>query len=148
MTLDQYKTLEKEAKEPFWVDEKGFIYIPSTSIHACLVNANDEAPSRIRIENIRRAIRTTNFTTTKKVPDGVWERFAVVKSGSGQTLSNQRGIRTSSYIKNFTATGEFEIDLEMVNPEAVKNLLDFAARNIGIGASRSMGWGRFIVDME
>jgi hypothetical protein len=143
MTLYQYFELEKKAKEPFWKNEKGYIYIPINSFMACLANANDEAPARLRIDNLRSAIIATDFITEKKKPDGNFERFAVVKSGSGQTLSNQRGLRVNAYISNFKAKGELQFDLELVSPEAIKNLIEFAGRVIGIGGSRKLGWGRF-----
>jgi len=70
-----------------------------------------------------------------------------VKSGSGKTLSNQRGYRVSQLIRNFDAVGSVTIDEKMVNPEAVKELLTFAGRVVGIGASRKMGYGRFALTM-
>lgn len=145
MNLPEYEKLEKAAKEPFWKDEQGEIFIPASSILACLVNASDEAPSRLRIQNIRVALSVTDFKTGKKKPDGVWERFAVVKSGAGKQLSNQRGLRTNAFIEHFTAVGEINHDPEMVKPQAIIELLSFAGRTVGIGASRKMGFGRFTV---
>lgn len=145
MTLDEYKELEVKSKEPFYHNGAGNIFIPNMSVSACLVNANDVAPRKMRIENLRIAVRISDFETEKKKSDGVWERFVVVKSGSGRQLSNQRGLRTSSYLENFKAAGTLTVDEQMVNPQAVVSLLEFAGRVVGIGASRKMGYGRFTV---
>lgn len=146
MTLMDYENLKKEAEEPFWINADGFIYIPKESVHACFANANDVAPSRIRIQNLRSALRITDFVTNKKKPDGVWERFAVVKSGMGKQLSNQRGLRTNAYIEKATAKGEIDVDADMVKPDAVKELLSYAGKNVGIGASRKLNYGRFSLE--
>ena len=65
----------------------------------------------------------------------------------GKALSNQRGLRTNSYIKNFAASGTIDFDPELVKPDSVKELLEYAGREIGIGSSRKMGYGRFEVSM-
>jgi hypothetical protein len=147
MTHDGYLALEKEAREPFYHDAAGWIVIPQLSIEACLVNACSEAPSKIRISNLRTALRCSAFVTDKREPDGVWERFAVVMSGQGK-LSNQRGLRSNAYIRNFVAIGEIAHDPELVRPKAILDLLTYAGREIGIGASRKMGWGRFTVAVQ
>jgi len=143
MALDDYKALCVLADRPFHSNGSGHIYIPSEKILAALVNANDVAPSKMRIQNLRVAVSASNFKTTKTEPDGVWERFAVVTMGSGAKASNQRGHRANAYIKNFTAAGTIECVEEMVEPKAVLELLRFAGRAVGIGAARKMGWGRF-----
>ena len=145
MSLKDFETLEKAAKVPFYYNADGYIIIPTNSVFACLANANSEAPARLRIDNLRSALTMSDFVTTKKKEDGWWERFAVVKSGTGQTLSNQRGLRRNAYIKNFSATGTIEMDEKMVKPSDLMELLNFAGRVIGIGASRKQGYGRFIV---
>lgn len=147
MTFEQYETLERTANEPFYKNEDGYIYIPKDSVFACLVNANDEAPSKLRINNLRNALRISDFVTDKKEPDGKWERFAVVKSGTGKSLSNQRGIRVNSYIEDTKVKGVIEHDPEKVKPQSIIDLLDFAGREVGIGASRKMGYGRFSVEV-
>jgi len=110
------------------------------------VNASSEAPSKIRIDNIRNRLTVSDFITHKKKADGVWERFAVVKSGTGKTLSNQRGLRSNGFIRDFTASGTITMDENMVDPAAVLTLLEFAGRGVGIGASRKMGYGKFTVE--
>jgi len=145
MSLADYEKLKLDSQRPFHTNGDGGIVIPGDKILSCLVSASDEAPSKLRIESIRTVMTASDFHTGKNKPDGSWERFAVVKTGSGKTLSNQRGFRTNQYIKNFTATGSITHDDKMVKPEAIVDLLKFAGRAKGIGASRKMGWGRFEV---
>lgn len=144
MTLADYEQLKVLANRPFHVCD-GRIVIPREKVLACLVNASDVAPSKLRIPNLRTAVHATDFGTEKAVPDGMWERFAVVTMGTGAKASNQRGLRRNAYINDFTAVGELEVEADMVEPRAVLELLAFAGRSVGIGASRKMGWGRFTV---
>lgn len=148
MTLNDYENLCKLADRPFHINEKGYIYIPSEKIIASLVNANDVAPKKMHVGNIRVAVRSSDFVTNKMTPDGNWQRFAVVKMGSGLKASNQRGIRNNQYIKEFSASGILEVEADMVDPKAVISLLNFAGRVTGIGASRKMGFGRFTAVIE
>lgn len=145
MTLKDYQDLEVRASTPFFRNKDGHIIIPSDRMYACLVNASAEAPSRIKIDGIRTKLYVSDFVTTKKEPDGTWERHAVVTNAQGK-LSNQRGFRSNQYITNFEATGEIDHDPELVKPEAILALVDFAGRDIGCGASRKMAWGRFVRD--
>jgi hypothetical protein len=86
----------------------------------------------------------------------LWERFAVVSSGTGAKLSNQRGLRRSLFIGAeppddclptgpVNAHGTIGINETMVRPEVLAKALDYAGESVGIGASRKMGWGRFVV---
>ena len=146
MTLKEYDELRVLAARPFHVNGDGSsIIIPSEKFASCMANANQEAPSKLRIDNLRGALIFSDLHTGKAAPDGKWERFAVVKSGTGKTLSNQRGFRSSEYIEHFTATGKIDHDETQVRPEDIVSLLTYAGRSIGIGASRKMGWGRFTV---
>lgn len=62
--------------------------------------------------------------------------------------SNQRSLRSNAFIRDFEATGTIEVDADMVEPKAVVELLRFAGRAVGIGASRKMGWGRFKITVQ
>ncbi len=148
MTLADYTALQTAAARPFHTDAAGLIIIPADKVLAFLVNVTDmlRAASRpCSKSQIRSRIRATDWSTPKTAPDGVWQRFAVVSAGTGQKLSNQRGFRSSSYIENFDATGSLSIDPEFVKPSVLENAVRDGGANVGIGASRSMGWGRFTV---
>jgi hypothetical protein len=85
----------------------------------------------------------SNWQTGKQKPDGVWSRFAVVATGSGQKLSNQRGLRVSRYISEFTTAGTIGLDENFIKPETLEQVIRWGGQFVGIGASRKMGWGRF-----
>ena len=149
MTFDDYKELEVLARRPFHTNRDGFIIIPSARFTACMVNACDVASAALRpckTENLRSAVQASDFTTDKKEADGVFRRFATVTSGTGAKLSNQRGLREDPYIEDFAAVGEVEHDPTHVHPDALMTFLVYAGREIGIGASRKMGYGRFAVE--
>lgn len=148
LTLADYEALRAAAQRPFHTTGTNGtqrIVIPAEKILACLVNASDVAPAKLRIPNLRVAVRASAFVTDKSAPDGVWERFAVVTMGTGAKASNQRGHRANAFIADFTASGTLDVEPEMVDPQALLSLLTFAGRVVGIGASRTMGWGRFTV---
>ena len=102
-------------------------------------------------------MRVSEWKTNMTVEDAnSWERFAVVSSGTGAKLSNQRGYRKNLFIgadppegdptAPVIATGTIEIDDQMVKPDVLENALEWAGVFVGIGASRKMGWGRWKVE--
>lgn len=149
MTMEQYAELVRLADRPFHVNAPGFIVIPRHNIYGCLAQASDLATSSVRlasVEQIRTVLHTSDWVTTKRPEDSeTWSRFVVVKSGSGQTLSNQRSLRENAVIKDFEAHGTLAFSPDIVRSEKVHQFLTFAGREVGIGASRKLDWGRFIV---
>lgn len=148
LTMDDFEKIEREAKEPFHVNSEGTIVIPAERILSFLVATCDEARSAQRPcqpEQVRSRFTATDFVTNRNKPDGVWERFATVTAGTGAKLSNQRGFRSNAYIEAFTATGALSFDTQFVNPETLKAAIKWGGQFVGIGASRKMGKGRFIV---
>lgn len=148
MTLADYQALETEASKPFYTNEEGRIIIPELHVFGMMVAACDEARSAMRPcppEQIRSRFIVTPWLTDRTAPDGCWERFALVSTGTGQKLSNQRGLRRSYYIADFDATGSISFNETFVKPAVLKELIEFAGDNIGVGASRKMGWGKWIV---
>ena len=155
ITLDDYRALEARAAREFYVgadvdDSSALpdeIVLPAHHLHGLMAQAADVAPSSIRLakpEQIRNLLAWSSLRTCKTKPDGTWERFVTVKGGMGNKLSNQRGLRVNQYIADVTATGT----LTLVNPEHEKKVRQFiawAGEEIGLGASRKLGWGRFVV---
>jgi len=92
---------------------------------------------------VRSRFVSSHWRTGKFEPDGVYERYATVKAGTGAKLSNQRGLRRSLYIANFTATGTLTFDADFVDPDTLRRAIEWGGLFVGIGASRKMGWGRF-----
>lgn len=161
MTLADYDSLVELSKRPFYVNGDGSaIIVPKRQVSAMLVATCDTARAAFRPcdpAQARVALRPSEWQTDKRVEDAsVWERFAVVSSGTGAKLSNQRGLRRSQFIGAeppddceptgpVSATGCIELDETMVRPEVLEKALVYAGERIGIGASRKMGWGRFVV---
>lgn len=151
LSYQDYLDLEKLARRPFHMNADGFIYIPATRVTAMMVNAASVAPAALRPcrpDALRSAIKTSDFLTDKKEPTGIFRRFATVTSGTGAKLSNQRGLREDPVISNFVATGEIHHDPEHVSPKDLLTFLRYAGREIGVGASRKMGYGRFEIESD
>ena len=150
MTLDDYERIKALAERPFYTldGEGSAIIVPELHVTSMIVAVSDTiraAGRPIPPDQVRAVLKATAWVTDKTAPDGVWERFAVVSSGTGAKLSNQRGFRSNPYIQDVTATGSIDIHPEMVRPEVLRAALEWGGQHIGIGASRKMGWGRFQV---
>lgn len=148
MTLAEYDELKRLAERPFYTANGAgsAIIVPELHVTSMIVQTCDTiraAGRPVPPEQVRTAIKASEWITDKSASDGVWERFAVVSSGTGAKLSNQRGFRSNAYIKDATATGTFQIAADMVRPEVLRSALEWAGERIGVGASRKMGWGRF-----
>jgi hypothetical protein len=155
ISTDQYEELERLASRQFYTAPDGTIIIPSLHVISMIVNAvsNMRAQGRpFTPEQARTMVQAGPWVTDRTEPDGTWERFAVVTSGSGAKLSNQRALRSNEYIGSppgtdgppVTAVGTFIVD-DAVNITKLHETLSYAGEMTGIGASRKMGWGRFEV---
>lgn len=160
MTLAEYQALEEEANRPFYLEtaingDRPHIVIPKIQVSGMLVAATSmirPAGRPCPPEQVRTMLRATPWTTDCVEVAGTWERYVVVSSGTGAKLSNQRGMRRNQYIGRNPiedtgtvahAHGAIELDPDMVKPDVVEKLLVWAGQNVGIGASRKMGFGRF-----
>lgn len=148
MSLGEFDELQRLAERPFYTTPDGFIVLPANHVASMMVNACMEARAASRPcppDQLRARVDVSDFLTAKTESDGVWERFAVVTGGTGAKLSNQRALRRNEYIEDFDARGTFALDPDFVRPDTLQKLLEWAGENVGIGASRKMGWGRFTV---
>ena len=97
MSLSDYEALEQAASRPFYTDNDEHIIVPKNQVDGMLVAACHTARAAQRPcppEMVRTVLRASGWMTDAKVSDaGVWERYAVVTSGTGARLSNQRGLR-------------------------------------------------------
>lgn len=153
ITIDQYTELGRLASRPFYTlpptnGQIGEIVIPQHQVKGCLVNACDVAPKTARLgrpEQIHTLFRVSPLVTGRREADGVYKRFVVVTGGGGpgMKLSNQRALRTNPYIENFEAVGAIEWKEESFDESKLSAFLAYAGREIGIGACRPMGYGRF-----
>src|SRR5438132_8335940 len=102
MTLQDYDDLEKLATRPFYLDDAGVIQIPKKQVDGLLVAMCDTARSAMRpcpADMVRTVLRASAWSTQTKPEEArTWTRYAVVTSGTGAKLSNQRGLRANQYI--------------------------------------------------
>ena len=154
LTMADLEALERRAVRPFYTAADVYdtehpedeIVIPSHQMTAMLANGCDVASSSIKlckVEQLRSLITAGHVWTGKTKADGVYSRFVVVKTGSGQVLSNQRSLRENPYIGKFTGTLELTFSEDQLKPDKVRDFVSFCGSDIGVGASRKMGWGRF-----
>jgi hypothetical protein len=147
MSRAEYEELQRLAARPFYMHE-GHIVVPELHVMSMIVATCDRIGSRARPCEpgmARTVISASAWHTDKTRADGAWERFAVVSSGTGAKLSNQRALRTDPYIENAAAHGTLDIDTGVIRPEILWKALDWAGTYVGIGSARKMGWGRFTV---
>lgn len=148
-SLEQYAELERLSRRPFYTNEKGQIILSTHQMYGCLIEAarNISASQRpCEPNNLRHVLRLTDFVTTKRQSDGVFKRLVMPKSGTGQPLSNQRALRMNDYIADFEATGTLSFFPEDIrSADELPDFLTYAGQRIGVGASRKMGCGRFVV---
>jgi hypothetical protein len=156
MTREDYDRLEKLADRPFYTDDNDLIVVPALHVTSMIVNAVRQASASVRpfkAEQARSLMRATSWNTDRDAPDGTWERFVVLTGGTGMKLSNQRALRVNEYIGSppdaeaqepVLAAGRLFL-APGVNPAKMYDLLSYAGSEIGIGAARKMGWGRFMV---
>ena len=161
LTIDDYEKICERAERPFYtVGDTGAepgplgvseIVIPAHHLYGTFAQAADMASSSIRIarpEQLRSVLSVQDVFTGKTKGDGVFSRFVVVKAGAGQKLSNQRSLRENDFLGPFSAQLTVEFDEEALRPERVRDFVSFAGREIGVGASRKLGWGRFTTNWK
>ena len=52
-------------------------------------------------------------------------------------------MRRNAYVGAFTGELIIEFNNALVDPKKVTDFISYAGRDVGIGASRKLGWGRF-----
>lgn len=147
MSRDEYEALAEQAARPFYVHD-GRIIVPALHVMSMIVAMCDRIGSSGRPcapDIARTVIGASPWYTAKTQPDGVWERFAVVSSGTGAKLSNQRALRADAYIADAHADGVLSVDTKVVRPVILWKALAWAGTYVGIGSARKMGWGRFTI---
>lgn len=147
MDMSDYQALVKKADEQFYRNKEGVIVIPRHQFSGCLVQACKSAPAGARFDEdqLRSLLDIRDFVTGKTDKDRTFERFVLPKDGKGNPLSNQRALRCNDVIDDFDAEGEINFDTNDVKLKAILDLLSYAGKYIGVGASRKMGYGRFVI---
>lgn len=143
MTMDDYQALQVLAERPFYTaDGTGEIIISEHQVYGVLAQAASLASASVRLarpEQIRTVLQVEDWRTGKTEPDGVWERFV------RNPLTNQRGLRSNPYLSDFDATGELRFSEDILDQDKVRRFIEFCGREVGVGASRKLGWGRYEV---
>lgn len=157
MTSADYDALQVRAEREFYTASDvavpgaslSEIVIPPIHLNGMMAHAADLCPTKIRIapnDQIRTMADFGPFRTERAKADGVWCRAVQPKGPDGKVLSNQRGVRKNQFIQDFTAQGELVLFVDEKDISArMKSFIVWAGTNIGTGACRKMGWGRFIV---
>jgi hypothetical protein len=160
MSMEDYEALEAQADRQFYqardlgnanghsLDE---IVIPAHQLYGMCAQACELASAAYRIaraENLRTVLQVEDLFTGKIKADGVWERFVVVTAGAGNKLSNQRALRSNEFIGPFTSQLTVSFSEDVLDPRKVDDFIGFCGREIGVGASRKLAWGRFVINKK
>ncbi len=152
MNQEQYDELVRLSQRPWYRlngKDLGTIIIPRHQMSGCLVQATQSAPAgaKVKKDALRSILQIGDFLTDKKKCDGVFKRYVrPSQGGTGKPASHQRSLRENEFVENAMASGTVQIDADALKMETVKALLKHAGKFVGVGASRVMGYGRFIVD--
>ena len=147
MSMKDYQKLEQEASNEWYRDDADNIIIPRHHLSGCLVQACKTSPAGTRFsqDQLRSLLQISDFVTDRKTADGVFKRFVLPTDGKGNPISNQRRLTKNEFIGGFQAVGTIDFDKSDVSEKAVRELLQYAGKYVGVGASRKMGYGRFKV---
>jgi len=143
ITLEDYRELKRLAARPWYridsADESSPIIIPRHQLAGCLVETIGRSPKALRgkyeKDSFRHHVRISDFTTEKVQADEVFDRYVKLEG------SNKRDHQVSPVIRDFEAVGTFSI-VHDAKPEELKRVMAFALEEVGVGASRKMGYGR------
>lgn len=141
LTMEDYLALEAAAARPFRLAPDGTIVIPAHALDGMMAHAAQVSPAAGRLaraENIRVVATWDDLRTDKTKADGVYSRFI------RNPITNQRRYQESPYIEDVTATGTFRLMHDDLERKA-RLFVEYAGREIGVGAARKLGWGRFVV---
>lgn len=142
MTAERYAEIV-ELSERQWYRQNGAvdspIVIPRHQISAALVECCKSAPAAVRAklhaDSLRHHLRLSDFVTDKKAADGVFDRYVKLET------SNQRSRQRNEFIRDFAATGTIDCEPD-AKLDQLQRFLEYAFREVGVGASRKMGYGR------
>lgn len=146
ITYDRYLELRQEAAAQWYRQPDRKIYIPRHQIAGAFVQTIGTAPKALRgpftKDNFRALVQISDFQTELTEAAGVFSRF--VKLESSNQRSWQENEHLGAYLEKgspFKAKGLFSL-ADGKHIATVKALLAAVVENVGIGASRKMGFGR------
>lgn len=148
-TLESFAVLQQMADRPFHTSPDGRILVPHQMLLGAFLEAAGLATGPLRIcrpEAIRSHLLSSDWQTQKTVADAVpWIRYVPVKSASGRLLSNQRSRRENLVLHDFDAEGTLHFRGDASQVQRLRDFMRFLGEEVGVGASRKMGHGKFTV---
>jgi len=145
MSEADYAALTEKANAQFFTLDGGIVYIPSRNFQSFLAHVAHVAPRAVAqadYQIIRTAVqvREPGLVTDRTVADAkVFGRYVKLEE------SNERSWQENSYIEEATATGTLDLDETMLSPKDLRQMIEWGAKYLGIGAARSQGFGRFAI---
>lgn len=150
ITVEEYeKMLGLAGRQWYRVDSYDLttpIIIPRHQLAGCLVETVGRTPKAIKgkyeKDSFRALVQLSDFVTEKTEKDGVFSRFVKLET------SNKRDLQENEFIGRYETTGAAFIATGTLNVEAeanlddLKRLFNYAVMEVGVGASRKMGFGR------
>lgn len=138
-----YERLIEASAIPFHKLKTGEIYIPARNFESFISHVAQMCPRAMRAvpsQNAHSATRAVppGLVTDRKEPDGEFTRFVKLDK------SNERSLQTNPYIEDFTAKGQLRLS-DSIRREDLLRMIEWGAREVGMGAARSQGYGRFTV---
>jgi hypothetical protein len=144
MSEADYTSLTEKANAQFFTLD-GTVYIPSRNFQSFLAHVAHVAPKAVAAADyqiIRTAVQVQEpgLVTDRTVADAkVFGRYVKLEA------SNERSWQENSYIEDATATGTLDLDETMLSPKDLRQMIEWGAKYLGIGAARSQGFGRFAI---
>jgi len=143
MSEADYAALTEKANAQFFTLD-GTVYIPSRNFQSFLAHVAHVAPKAVAADYqiIRTAVqvREPGLVTDRTVADAkVFGRYVKLEG------SNERSWQENSYIEDATATGTLDLDETMLSPKDLRQMIEWGAKYLGIGAAPSQGFGRFAI---
>lgn len=142
ITLADYREfIEKAARQWYRRDNDDVdspIVIPRHQLAGCLVETIGRTPKAVHgkynADSFRHHVRLSDFITDRTAADGVFDRYVKLEG------SNKRDHQQNETIKTFVAEGTLSVPSD-TKAEDLKRLVAYAVCEVGVGASRKMGYG-------
>lgn len=146
---EEFLRIKEKAEQPFYTlnGRSGEIILPERIFKSFLNHVSQVAPKAIpRISEkgltfIGVRVKDSYLVTGKTEADALrFDRFVKLEE------SNQRAFSSDLYITDFAASGVLLVDPEVIEWTALRKLVEYGGRMVGIGGARPQGFGRFLVE--
>jgi len=136
-----------KSDEDSWVvllhmDDQG-IYVPSQQIRNCLVNAGRELKLKKTRRSLQQWVISNVIIEPEKIYLGKQKPDEIIVSYPARKDGNRVTIKHPAFDKGMEIEFNLSVLDEDMETKAIKQLLEIAGRNYGIGARRRDMFGRF-----